>query len=79
MALLISITKHISLAPDINLSEIADKLKGKTLADVAFIVKEAGLISGKNGDSEITLNAINGAIDALPKEQTRRRIGFNNE
>lgn len=78
-ALLINITKNIVLASNVNLSELADKLKGKTLADVAFVVKEAGLISGKNGENEITLNAINSAIDALPKEQTRRKIGFNNE
>lgn len=75
-ALLTNITKNISLASNINLPELADKLKGKTLADVAFVIKEAGLISGKNGDNEITLNAINTAVEALPKEQTQRRIGF---
>ena len=78
-ALLANITKNIVLAPDINLLELAKKLVGKTLADVAFVIKEAGLISGRNGDNAITLNSINNAIDTLPKEQTQRRIGFTNE
>ena len=78
-ALLANITKDIALAPDIDLGKLATELAGKTLADVAFIIKEAGLISGKNGDSFITLNAVNSAVLALPKEQERRRIGFTND
>lgn len=75
-ALLVNITKNIALSPDIDLSKLATELAGKTLADVAFVIKEAGLISGKNGDNSITLTSISEAIDALPKEQARRRIGF---
>lgn len=78
-ALLVNITKDIALSPDIDLSKLAAELAGKTLADVAFIIKEAGLISGKNGDSVITLDAVNSAVLALPKEQARRRIGFTND
>lgn len=78
-ALLANITKNIVLAPDVDLSELAKKLVGKTLADVSFVIKEAGLISGRNSADSITLNAINNAIDTLPREQTRRRIGFHNE
>lgn len=78
-ALLDNITKNIVLASDIDLSDLANKLNGKTLADVAFVIKEAGLLSGKDGDNAITLNAVNRAIEALPKEQIRRRIGFTNE
>lgn len=78
-ALLVNITKNIALAPDVDLNKLSTELSGKTLADVAFIIKEAGLISGKNGDSVITLNSVNNAVLALPKEQARRRIGFTNE
>lgn len=78
-ALLSSIAQNISLANDIVLLDIAKRLSGKTLADVAFVIKEAGLISGKNGDSEITLKSINVAIDSLPKERTKRRIGFGTD
>lgn len=78
-ALLSSITQNISLANNIVLLDIAKRLSGKTLADVAFVIKEAGLISGKNGDSEITLKSINVAIDSLPKERTKRRIGFGTD
>lgn len=76
-ALLNNITQNISLAEDISLQDLANKLSGKSLADVAFVIKEAGLISGKNGDEEITLKAINFAVESLPKEAPKRRIGFN--
>ena len=75
-ALLKNITENISIANDISLSDLANQLSGKTLADVAFVIKEAGLISGKNGDEEITLKSINSAIESLPKEAPKRRIGF---
>lgn len=78
-ALLYNITKNISLSKDIIILDIAKKLSGKTLADVAFVIKEAGLISGKNGDSEITLKSVNSAIVSLPKEDTERRMGFGTD
>lgn len=78
-ALLYNITKNISLSKDIIILDIAKKLSGRTLADVAFVIKEAGLISGKNGDSEITLKSINSAIVSLPKEDAERRMGFGTD
>ena len=78
-ALLYNITKNISLSKDIIILDIAKKLSGKTLADVVFVIKEAGLISGKNGDSEITLKSVNSAIVSLPKEHTERRMGFGTD
>ncbi len=78
-ALLTNITKGIALSPDINLEQLAHDLSGKTLADVAFVIKEAGLISGKNGDDVITADAVKNAVLALPKQQERRRIGFTND
>lgn len=77
-ALLTNITKEISLAPDIDLAQLAHDLSGKTLADVAFVIKEAGLISGKNGKDVITADAVKNAVLALPKREERRRIGFTN-
>lgn len=75
-ALLENITKNLSLSNEISLTAVAEDLSGKTLADVAFVIKEAGLISGKNGFSEITLESVKTAIDTLPKEHNQRRIGF---
>lgn len=79
LSLLTNLTKDISLSKDVLLSDIAKKLSGKTLADVAFVIKEAGLISGKNGDNEISNASINLAIESLPKEQKKRRIGFGTD
>ena len=68
--------KDISVEKGINTSELSKKLEGKTLADVNFIVKEAALISGKNGLDEISLQALDEAIDSLPKKQESIRMGF---
>lgn len=68
--------KDISVEKGINTSELSKKLEGKTLADVNFVIKEAALISGKNGLDEVSLQSIDDAINSLPKKQERRRIGF---
>ena len=73
--LLLNITKNISLETDIDLQNLSSELKGKTLADVAFVIKEAGLISGKNGFNKIVYDTLKEAITHLPQEE-KRRIGF---
>lgn len=78
-SLLKKITEKIVLSDEISLKDLSKTLAGKTLADVAFVIKEAGLISGRNGDDKITLSAINGAVESLPKEQKRRSIGFGKD
>ena len=78
-SLLISITKDIALSDDVFLPDVAKMLTGKSLSDVSFVVKEAGLISGRNDANEISLDAILEAISFLPKEQPKRRIGFATE
>ncbi len=76
LSLLTSITKKIVLEPTVDLKKLAEMLKGKTLADVSFIVKEAGLLSGQSGKDCITNESLVKAIEMLPKEEERRRIGF---
>lgn len=73
--LLLNITKNISMEPDIDLRQFAAGLKGKTLADVSFVIKEAGLISGRNGFDEISVESLREAVAHLPREE-KRRIGF---
>ena len=70
------LTKDISIEKGFDASELSKKLEGKTLADVNFIIKEAALISGKNGLDEISLQSLDESINSLPKKQERRRIGF---
>lgn len=69
----------VSVSEDVDAEETAAKLVGKTLADVTFVMKEAALISGRNGLDRITRAAIEEAIQALPKEKEKRKIGFSNE
>lgn len=75
-SLLTTLTKDISISKDIDLKDIASKLNGKSLADVAFVIKEAALNSGKAGLDEISNQAIIDAVNTLPKKQERRKIGF---
>ena len=70
------LTKDISIEKGFDASELSKKLEGKTLADVNFIIKEAALISGKNGLDEISLQSLEESINSLPKKQERRRMGF---
>ena len=73
--LLLNITKNISMEPDIDLRQFAAGLKGKTLADVSFVIKEAGLLSGRNGFDKISVESLREAVAHLPREE-KRRIGF---
>ena len=75
-ALLLNITKRIVLEEAVDLKLLSEKLNGKSLADVTFIVKEAGLLSGQCGSDFITNESLNKAIEMLPKEEVKRRIGF---
>lgn len=73
--LLLNITKNISMEPDIDLRQFAAGLKGKTLADVSFVIKEAGLLSGRKGFDKISVESLREAVAHLPREE-KRRIGF---
>ena len=66
----------ISVSKEIDISVIASKLVGKSLADVSFVIKEAALISGKMGLDEIISEAIDEAIQILPKKEERIKLGF---
>lgn len=66
----------ISVSKEIDISVIASKLVGKSLADVSFVIKEAALISGKMGLDEISSEAIDEAIQILPKKEERIKLGF---
>lgn len=46
-----------------------------TLADVSFVIKEAGLLSGRNGFDKISVESLREAVAHLPREE-KRRIGF---
>ena len=75
-SLLNLLLKNVAVEKDVNTAELANLLAGKTLADVSFVVKEAALLSGKNGLDEISLKYLKDAINTLPKKQERRKVGF---
>jgi hypothetical protein len=77
-ATLCAITKNIYLNANVDLNEISEKLCGKTLADISFVIKEAGLLCGKQGKSEIDRQSILTSIEMLPKDDNsgNKKIGF---
>lgn len=75
-SLLEFLLKDISVEDGVDTLNLSEKLAGRTLADVSFIIKEAALISGKNGLEAISLDSIEQAVNSLPKKQERRKIGF---
>lgn len=76
--MLTTLTKDISISKDIDLKDIASKLNGKSLADVAFVIKEAALNSGKVGLDEISNQAIIDAVNTLPKNKKEEKLGLEN-
>lgn len=75
-SLLNYLLSKVSVSDDVNTNLLAEKLEGKSLADVTFVVKEAALICGKAKLEEINNQAIVSAIESLPHNQERRKIGF---
>lgn len=75
--LLRSILAKLPAMDDIDFDGLADKLKGRPLSDVTFIVKEAGRIAVKQGKENIGNEVLLAAIELLPKPKEEEfKIGF---
>ncbi len=72
------LTKSLPLANQVIGEEIVKGLSGRTLADVAFVVKEAARISAKNRATHLGHAELMSAIGLLPPLQStsRNKIGF---
>lgn len=68
--------KKLPVDSDVNISEIATKLEGRPLSDVAFIVKEAGRIAAKQRLTSLNSDCLNQALTLLPEVKKTNRIGF---
>lgn len=68
--------KELPAAEDIDTGEIANKLDGHPLSDVAFILQQAGKLAVKEGSDCIDQACLDQALLMLPKEQKKRTLGF---
>lgn len=76
-ALLSSLFAGLPLAEGVDLGRLAEALAGKPLSDAAFVVKEAGRVSAREGRDVIDAEAVRAACDALSQRSgAARKVGF---
>jgi ATP-dependent 26S proteasome regulatory subunit len=79
-SLLQSLFSRLPIQDDVELQALAEKLKGRPMSDVAFVVKEAGRIAVKSGKESIDRTALETACNLLPPAKGQvRKIGFSIE
>ncbi len=75
--LLLSLFEGLPLSPEVDIDVAAEKLAGRALSDAAFVVKEAGRLSVREGKDYIDAKMIEAALGLLSrKENDSRIIGF---
>jgi hypothetical protein len=62
----------------IDCAQFAEKLCGRPLSDVAFVVREAARLAGRAGHSRLNVNFVVAALKAAPSrlEEDVPKIGF---
>ena len=71
--------KELSALPvddTVNVKQLALQLEEHPLSDVTFVLREAGRLAVKRQLASITGDCIEDALELLPKQKERRRIGF---
>lgn len=74
--LLSSLLSGLPLSNNVDLSVLAKRLAGHPLSDVAFVVKEAGRLSVREGKDSIDTGIIESAFRSFGRENDSRKIGF---
>ena len=76
-ALLASLLSSIPADKDIKIEDMADKLAGRAMSDVTYVVREAGRIAAKLNKTCVDQLCVVTALSSLPQSKnTNRRIGF---
>lgn len=74
--LLESLLSKLPTEANIDISVLAEKLAGRSMADAAYVVKEAGRLAVINDFESITNDLLKQALSLLPGEGEKRKIGF---
>ena len=69
--------RELPIADDVVIENIAEKLDGHPMSDVAFVLREAGRMAVKSHIEYINQMCFERALDMLPKKEEKRKIGFN--
>ena len=81
-ALLDKLLQSLPKAADIDTAHLAEQLQGRPLSDVAFVVREAGRLAARSGESRLeraTLAAALKSVLARAHDSGNRRIGFSSK
>ncbi|MGZ3640039.1 MAG: ATP-dependent metallopeptidase FtsH/Yme1/Tma family protein, partial [Ktedonobacterales bacterium] len=79
-------TRHVPLAPDVNLEELARQTPGFSGADLANLVNEAALVAARRGKTQVDRHDFQEALDklllggkreALIDERERRIVAYH--
>ena len=69
--------KELPIDETVDTAIIAKRLDGHPLSDVTFVLREAGRLAVTKKLAFINADCIDGALDALPKEKQKNKIGFS--
>ena len=77
-ALLDFLLENLPTTSNVNTHALVQKLSGRSLADVSFIVREAARLAARKSQDAIDQNCLIDALDSAPLRgpQPARRIGF---
>lgn len=75
-ALLASKFNSLPVDESVDIKIISGKLAGHPMSDVSFVVREAGRFAVKNNLDYMNMRCFEDAIELLPKEKEKPRIGF---
>lgn len=78
-ALLDKLLGGLPQEPGVDTAALAQKLRGRPLSDVSFMVREGARLAARSGGSKITQDSLLQALAATParnEEKASRKIGF---
>lgn len=71
--------KELPIDETVNAHKIAVALDGHPMSDVSFVIREAGRFAVKRDLDQMTYACFDDALNMLPKQKERKKIGFVND
>jgi hypothetical protein len=79
-ALLDKLVAELPCENNVNVEELASKLAGRPLSDIAFVVREGARLAARAGNSKLNQASLMSALETTPprdeEEASNRKIGF---
>lgn len=74
-----SVLQSIPTEDDLDVTGLLDRLTGRALSDITFVLREAARLAARDGKSRLDQQSLLKAVEAIPDQgkQQDRQIGFN--